>query len=96
MKYYDWDPDKNELLRQERGSTFEEIVFHLIHGGLLDIIEHPNQKKYPGQRILIIDVEGYAYVVPFVETDSGIFLKTIMPSRKMTNQYLGGDSNETK
>jgi len=70
-------------------------VFHLTHGGLLDAIQHPNQKHYPGQRIFIVNIEGYAYVVPFVETDSGVFMKTIMPSRKMTKQYLGGKRNET-
>ena len=86
MKYYDWDPDKNEWLRKERRITFEEVVFHLTHGGLLDVIQHPNQKQYPGQRIFVVEVEGYAYIVPFVETDSGVFMKTIIPSRKMTKQ----------
>ena len=75
--------------------TFEEIVFHLTHAGLLDVIQHPNQKQYPGQRIFVVEVEGYAYIVPFVETDSGVFMKTIIPSRKMTKRYLGGDQNET-
>ncbi|MFH0787662.1 MAG: toxin [Pseudomonadota bacterium] len=70
---------------------FEEIVYHLQHGGLLDVIGHPNQKTYPNQRIFIVNVEGYACLVPFVETDDGIFLKTIIPSRKMTKLYLGGE-----
>ena len=94
MKHIDWDPEKNEWLRKERGVTFEEIVFHLRHGGLLDMFEHPNQKRYPGQRVFVINIEGYAYVVPFEETESGVFLKTIIPSRKMTKRYLGGDHNE--
>ena len=92
MKLFDWDDEKNGWLKRERGVTFEEIVFHLTHGGLLDVIDHPNPKKYPGQRIFIINVEGYAYVVPFVETDERFFLKTIIPSRKMTKQYLGDES----
>ncbi|MFH1038836.1 MAG: toxin [PVC group bacterium] len=96
MKYFDWNPDKNEWLRQERGITFEEIIFHLLHEGLLDAMVHPNQKKYPGQRIFIIEVEDYAYIVPFVETNCGVFLKTIIPSSKMTKHYLRGDSNETE
>lgn len=92
MSIYDWSPEKNEWLRQERGVTFEEIIFHLSHGGLLDTIQHPHQERYPGQRIFIVNVEGYACLVPFVEDDKAIFLKTIIPSRKMTKQYLGGDS----
>ena len=92
MKPYDWNDEKNEWLRQERGTTFEDIVFHLAHGGLLDTIENPNQRQYPGQRIFIVNVEGYACLVPFVEDDKAIFLKTIIPSRKMTKLYLAGDS----
>jgi uncharacterized DUF497 family protein len=91
MKPYDWSDEKNEWLRQERGVTFEDIVFHLAHGGLLDTIVHPNQHQYPDQRIFIVNVEGYACLVPFVENEEVIFLKTIIPSRKMTKQYLGGE-----
>lgn len=91
MKPYDWNDEKNEWLRQERGITFEDIVFHLAQGGLLDTIEHPNRRQYPGQRVFIVNVEGYACLVPFVENDERIFLKTIIPSRKMTKQYLGGE-----
>ena len=91
MKQYDWNQEKNEWLLQVRGITFEEIVFHLQHGGLLDAIEHPNQTRYPKQRIFIVNVEGYVCLVPFVETDDSIFLKTIIPSRKMTKLYLGGE-----
>ena len=91
MKPYDGNDEKNDWLRRERGITFEDVVFHLAHGGLLDTIEHPNQRKYPGQRIFIINVEDYACLVPFVEDDAVFFLKTIIPSRKMTKLYLGGD-----
>jgi len=94
MKYFDWNPDKNEQLRVARGVTFEEIVYHIVHDGLLDILEHPNKARYPGQRILIVDVEGYVCLVPFVEDDERLFLKTIIPSRKMTKKYLGGRSRE--
>ena len=90
MTLFDWNEEKNEWLRRERGVTFEEIVFHLTHGGLLDTIENPNQAKYAGQRIFIVNVDGYACLVPFVESEDQIFLKTIIPSRKMTKQYLGG------
>ena len=91
MTLFDWSDEKNEWLRQERGVTFEEIIYHLTHDGLLDTIEHPNQEQYPGQRIFIVNVEGYACLVPFVEDDDIVFMKTIVPSRKMTKQYLGGD-----
>ncbi|MCK4505677.1 MAG: BrnT family toxin [Candidatus Aegiribacteria sp.] len=92
MKLFDWNDEKNELLKKERGVSFEEIVYHITHGGLLNTIEHPNQKKYSEQRIFIVNVEGYACIVPFVETETRIFLKTIIPSRKMTGLYLRGDS----
>ena len=92
MKVYDLKDEKNEWLRKERGLTFEDVVFHLAHGGLLDTIEHPNQRQYLGQRIFIVDVEGYACLVPFVENGEVIFLKTVIPSRKMTRQSWGGDS----
>ncbi len=92
MKLFDWNDQKNEWLNGERGITFEDVIFHLTHDGLLDTIEHPNQKQYSGQRLFIINVDGYAHIVPFVEDDDVIFLKTIVPSRKMTKLYLGGDT----
>ena len=92
MPLFDWNDEKNEWLKRERGVTFEDVIFHLTHDGLLDTIEHPNKEQYSGQRLFIINVDGYAYVVPFVEDDDVIFLKTIVPSRKMTKRYLGGDT----
>jgi hypothetical protein len=92
MKLFDWNIEKNEWLRSTRGATFEEIVYHISHGGLLDTIGHPKQKAYPGQRIFIVNVEGHACLVPFVEDENTYFLKTIIPSRKMTRLHLGGDS----
>ena len=91
MTVYDWSDDKNEKLSQERGISFEDIIFHMTRGGLLDTIEHPNRHQYPGQRIFIVNVEGYAFIVPFVEDAETIYLKTIIPSRKMTKLYLGGE-----
>jgi hypothetical protein len=58
---------------------------------LLDVLEHPNKEQYPGQMIFVVDVEGYVYLVPYVETEESVFLKTIIPSRKMTKKYLKGD-----
>ena len=91
---FDWSEQKSDRLRQERGVTFEEIVYHITHGGLLDTIEHPNQKAYSGQRIFIVNVEGYACLVPYLEDEQRLFLKTIIPSRKMTRKYLGDSRNE--
>ncbi len=91
MKLFDWSDEKNDWLRAERGVTFEDVIFHLERGDLLDTIEHPNRRQYPGQRLFIANMEGYACIVPFVEDDKTIFLKTIISSRKMTNLYLKGD-----
>jgi uncharacterized DUF497 family protein len=90
VKYFSWSPGKNRLLQETRGISFEEIVFHVEKGDVLDILEHPNQEKYSGQRIMVVNVEGYAYLVPFIEDDREVFLKTIIPSRKATRDYLGG------
>jgi len=95
MKLYDWNDEKDAWLKRERGLSFEDILFHLAHDGLLDVIEHPNQRQYPGQRIFIVNVEDYVCLVPFVEDNDTIFLKTIIPSRKMTKLYLGGKKHET-
>ena len=90
VKYFSWSPEKNRLLQETRGISFEEVVFHVERGDVLDILKHPNQEKYSGQRIMVVNVEGYAYLVPFVEDDREVFLKTIIPSRKATRDYLGG------
>jgi uncharacterized DUF497 family protein len=91
VKAFAWNPDKNRLLREGRGIGFEDIVFHIERGDVLDVVEHTNQERYPGQRLYIVDVEGYAHLVPFVESEEEVFLKTIIPSRKATRDYLGGD-----
>lgn len=88
VKRYDWNEEKNELLNRERGVAFEQVVSQLERGGLLDLIQHPNEQRYPGQKIYIVNINNYAYVVPFVEHGDEAFLKTIIPSRKMTRKYL--------
>ncbi|PKB72696.1 MAG: toxin [SAR202 cluster bacterium Io17-Chloro-G7] len=88
MKYFSQNNDKNESLRRERGVSFVETVFHIERGDLLDILEHPNQERYPGQRIFVVNINGYAYLVPFVESETEVFLKTVIPSRKATATYL--------
>lgn len=93
MKTYAWNPEKNDRLKEERGISFEDVVLYIRLGNEVDIYEHPNQKRYPGQKISVVLIEGYAYLVPFVENEEEIFLKTIIPSHKATKQY-SGDSNE--
>ncbi len=90
MKTYAWSTEKNDLLQQERGVSFEDVVLNIQLGSEIDLFEHPNQERYPGQEISVVLIEGYAYLVPFVETDDEIFLKTIIPSRKATKHYAGG------
>ncbi|MEO8142859.1 MAG: toxin [Betaproteobacteria bacterium] len=79
---------------RERGVSFEEVLSSIEQGGLLVTLEHPNERKYPNQRIWVVRIRGYAHVVPFVETEEEIFLKTIMPSRKATKQFLDETDNE--
>lgn len=88
MPEFDWDDEKNALLEQRRGVSFEDVVFHIENGDILDIIRHPNESRYPNQRIIVLNIEGYAYLVPYVEERGTRFLKTIIPSRKATKEYL--------
>lgn len=88
VKYFAWGEAKNEKLKAERGIGFEEIVFHIERGGVLDILEHPNRERYRGQRILVVQRDDSVYLVPCVEGENLVFLKTIIPSRKATKQYL--------
>ena len=92
MQIFKWNAEKNEVLARERGITFEEIVNRIELGAKIIETDHPNQKKYPNQKILIIDVDGYAYLVPCVIDKNEYFLKTIIPSRKATKKYLGGQN----
>ena len=85
---------KNAKLKADRGIGFEEIVFHIERGDLLDILEHPNPDRYAGQHIFVVQREDYVYLVPFVEDEHSVFLKTIIPSRKATKQYLGEESDD--
>ena len=88
MKPYRWDQEKDEKLRVERGVSFVEVLASIYVGGLLDDIVHPHLERYPGQRIMVINIKGYVYLVPYVENSEYTFLKTIIPSRRMTRKYL--------
>ena len=94
MSHFAWNSEKNAQLMHERGISFERVIYHIERNEILDVIKHPDSSKYPNQRMFILDIANYAYLVPFVETKSEIFLKTIIPSRKATRKYLEVKSNE--
>ena len=81
MKYFEWNEQKNLLLKRERNISFEDIVLSVSSGGLLDVLKHPDQDKYPDQMLLIVEVKNYAYVVPCIENENHYFLKSIYPNR---------------
>lgn len=96
MKPFRWNHEKNESLKTARDISFEEITLAIEGGGLLDILRHANPGKYPNQRVLVVAVEAYVYLVPFVEEAEYYFLKTIIPNRKATRDYLErGKDDET-
>lgn len=88
MKFFAWEEDKNNLLKETRSISFEEIVLSLSNNKLLEVVEHPNKQKFPNQKMFIVEVRDYAYIVPFVEDEDKYFLKTIYPSREATKKYL--------
>ncbi len=94
MKPFRWSPQKNLLLKAERGISFEEITVAVEAGALLEVVSHPNPKKYPRQRIMVVEVFGYAYLVPYVEAEDHFFLKTIIPSRKATRDFIAQESKD--
>ena len=89
MKHINWNSEKSLKLKKERGVCFEDIVYHIERGELLDDFYHPNQSKYPGQKIMVLSLNNYTYLVPYAENDEELFLKTIIPSRQARKKYLG-------
>jgi hypothetical protein len=87
-----WSEAKNRQLRamSERGVCFDDVVVAMDQGRLLDDIVHPAAGRFPRQRMFVVEIAGYAYAVPYVESDDEIFLKTLFPSRRLTRRYLGG------
>jgi uncharacterized DUF497 family protein len=88
MNIFRWDNEKNEVLKNNRGVCFEQVVLLMERGEVLATIEHPNQERYPRQKIAVVIIDAYAYLVPYVEKTEEIFLKTIIPSREATNKYV--------
>ena len=88
MSGFDWSDTKNQFLKSARGVSFEDVVFHIQNGDVLDVIRHPNRTRYPDQNMIVLNMEGYVYLVPYVKERGTRFLKTIVPSRKATREYL--------
>lgn len=87
MKRFNWNPDKNQQLIRDRGVSFEDVIYYLLQGDILDDMKHPNPEKYPNQRVFVLSIDDYIHLVPYVEDSKEIFLKTIIPSRKATREY---------
>jgi len=94
VKRVNWDKDKNIEIQKERGVSFEVATHYIEIGKIVDVMEHPNKSKYPNQKMFLLNINDYIYIVPFVENKDEIFLKTIIPSRKATKQYLQDKKNE--
>ena len=88
MKRFEWGEEKNIKLKKQRGVGFEDVLVAIHEGRILDRGDHPNQDLHPGQKIIVVELNNYAYVVPFVEDEEKIFFKTIIPNRKATKKYL--------
>jgi hypothetical protein len=96
VKPFRWGLEKNEQLKLDRGTSFEQMVVAVESGGLLDILAHPNPTKYPNQKVLVVASDGYAYLVPFVEQEDHFFLKSVIPSRKATRDYLNQGEHDAE
>ena len=94
MKIFVWDRTKNEILKKERGICFEDVVACFSEGKVLAIFEHPDQEKYKDQKIAVVEINNYAYAVPYLEEKDKIILKTVYPSRKYTKVFLRKEENE--
>jgi hypothetical protein len=90
MKYFDWNDEKNEVLKKTRGVSFEQVELAIALGDLIDRVKHPNPTRYPNQKVFLVNIDNYNYSVPYVEDKEKVFLKTIIPNRKATKEYFGG------
>lgn len=91
MKPIRWNAEKSLALKAERGVSFEEVLSAISQGGLLSVMDRPNRAKYGHQKMLVVRIRDYAYLVPYVEGENEIYLKSIMPSRKATRAFLSGE-----
>jgi len=84
---YLWDEEKNAILKATRGFSFNDVVYEMSQNGVLDNYKHPNSEKYPNQYIYVLSLNGYVHYVPYVIDGEDIFLKNIIPSRKLNKKY---------
>lgn len=94
LVHYDWDSTKNDFLKATRNVCFEAVIVHLGRGDVWRVAEHPNQERYPGQKLFFVAIDDYVYIVPFEERGEIIWLVTIIPRRKATKMYLEEMNNE--
>ena len=90
MKSIRWNAEKSLPLKAEHGVSFGEVLSAISQGGLIAVMDHPNRAKYGHQKMLVVAIRDYAYLVPYVENENEIFLKNIIPSRKATRDFLSG------
>lgn len=88
MSEFDWNDEKNAVLERTRGVCFEDVLVCIQNGDVLDVIRHPNQDRYPGQNMIVLNMNGYVWLVPYVKKKGVRFFKTLIPSRKATREYL--------
>ena len=93
MKRFNWNTEKNKQLLKDRGISFEDIEYYISTGHLLDVIVNPNKENYKNQKMFVVEINAYGYLVPFVEDEKEIFLKTLFPSRKATKKYLNREDS---
>ncbi len=84
---YKWNEDKNSILKSQRGFSFDDVLYKMKEDGVLDNYKHPNVEKYPNQYIYVIELGGYVHYIPYVHDGDDIFLKNIIPSRKLHKKY---------
>ena len=95
MKYFDWNDEKNELLKKTRGVSFEQVELAIAPGDLIDRLTHPNPSKYPNQKIFLVKIDNYVFSVPYVEDSKIIFLKTILPNSNASKKFIEGKNEKS-
>lgn len=85
---FQWSEEKNRQLLEQRGVSFTDVVSSVTQRGEIDLYDHPNQGRYPGQKVFVVEIRDYLYVVPYVKQEDGsLFLKTVIPSRRAMRTY---------